>query len=116
MQKPEQGTDVPAFISDLDGGMLERRLSLALSSVAAAVIDQDGVGEVSLKFSFKTIPGTKQVHCTHKLAFSRPTEAGKAGEDETRTTPMYVGKFGRLSLAPETQMAMFDKKGNPQNA
>lgn len=35
---------------------------------------------------------------------------GKSGEEEKRTTPLHVGKFGKLTIAPETQMAFMDKK------
>lgn len=105
----EAGTDVSEFFSDLDGGVLERKLSLALSQVAAASVDNDRVGEVSLTFSFKKISGTSQVHCTHKLKFSRPTLDGKAGEEETRVTSLYVGQYGKLSIAPENQMAFLNK-------
>jgi len=106
----DSSTNVEAFIQDLDGGMLERKLGLVLSKVAAASMDNNNVGEVSLKFSFKRIPGTNQVHVVHMLKFQHPTISGKAGEEESRTTPMYVGKFGRLSLAPESQMTFLDKK------
>ena len=108
-QSNDSGTDVGAFLSDLDGGVLERKLSLALSQVAAASVDNDRIGEVSLKFSFKRIPGTTQVHCEHQLKFTRPTLNGKAGEEEKRTTALHVGKFGRLTLAPESQMSFLDK-------
>jgi hypothetical protein len=83
---------------------------MALSQVAAASVDNDRVGEVTLKMTFKTIPGTTQVHCSHQLKFSRPTLNGKAGEEETRVTALHVGKFGRLSLAPENQMTFLDKQ------
>lgn len=106
----DAGTDVIAFIQDLDAGVFERKVSLTLSQVAAAVVDNDRVGEVSIKFSFKRIPGTQQVHCEHQLKFSRPTSNGKAGEEEARTTPLFVGKYGRLSLAPESQLSFLDKK------
>jgi len=100
-------TDVQAFLSDLDSGVFERKLSAALSQVAAAAIDNEKEGEVAIKFSFKRIPGTGQVHCTHTLKFVRPTKDGKAGEDEKRTTALFVGKGGRLTLAPENQLDMF---------
>jgi len=109
-QESDAGTDVGGFIQDLDGGVLERKLSLALSQVAAAVIDNDRVGDVTLKFSFKRIPGTTQVHCAHQLSFTRPTLNGTAGEKEERVTPLHVGKYGRLSLAPENQMSFLDKQ------
>lgn len=106
-------TDVGEFISDLDGGMLDRKLSIALSQVAAAAVDNDKAGEVSLKFTFTKIPGTTQVHCAHLLKFTRPTIDGKASEEEKRTTPLHVGKFGRLTLAPENQLAFLDRQGAP---
>lgn len=106
-------TDIGEFLTDLDGGMFDRKLSIALSQVAAAAMDHDKVGEVSVKFSFKKIPGTAQVHCEHALKFTRPTSDGKAGEEEKRSTALHVGKFGRLTLAPEQQVAMFTKTGEP---
>ena len=112
-QSTSAATDVAEFLSDLDGGVFDRKLSIALSQVAAASVDNDKAGEVSVKFTFKKIPGTTQVHCEHQLKFSRPTMDGKAGEEEKRTTPLHVGKFGRLTLAPENQMAFLDRAGQP---
>ncbi len=102
-------TDVPEFITDLDGGVFDHKLSVALSQVASAVVDNDRTGEVLVKFSFKRIPGTKQVHCTHQLKFTRPTMDGTASEVEKRTTALHVGKFGKLSLSPETQISFLDR-------
>lgn len=115
-QNNDSGTDVGEFLSDLDGGVFERKLSLALSQVAAASVDNDSTGEVTVKFSFKKIPGTTQVHCSHQLKFTRPTMSGKASEEETRVTPMHVGKFGRLSLAPENQMSFLEKSGEVKSS
>lgn len=109
-QSQTAATDIGEFFTDLDGGVFDRKLSIALSQVAAASIDHDKVGEVSVKFTFKKIPGTMQVHCEHLLKFSKPTLDGKAGEEEKRTTPMFVGKFGKLTLAPENQMEFLDRK------
>lgn len=110
-QSTSAATDVGEFITDLDGGVFERKLSIALSQVAAAAVDHDKVGEVSVKLTFKRIPGTTQVHCEHVLKFTKPTPDGKASEEEKRTTPLHVGKYGRLSLAPENQMAFLDRAG-----
>ena len=115
-QSTSAATDVSEFLQDLDGGMLDRKLSIALSQVAAAAMDNDKTGEVSLKFTFKKIPGTTQVHCEHLLKFSKPTQDGKAGEEEKRTTPLHVGKFGRLTLAPVNQMAFLDRAGQTTSA
>ncbi len=104
-------TDVGEFITDLDGGIFDRKLSIALSEAAAACVDNDKQGEVSVKFTFKKIPGTKQVHCQHMLKYMTPTADGKKSEEETRSTPLHVGKFGRLSLAPENQLELISRAG-----
>lgn len=109
-QSTAAATTVSEFMEDLDGGMFDRKMSVALSTVAASSMDHDKVGEVSIKFSFKKIPGTHQVQCEHVLKFTRPTADGKASEEEKRSTALHVGKFGRLTLAPENQMAFIDRK------
>lgn len=98
-QSTAAATDVSEFITDLDGGVFDRKLSIALSQVAAASVDNDKAGEVTVKIKFERIPGTSQVRCSHTLKFVRPTMDGKAGEEETRDTVMHVGKYGALSLA-----------------
>jgi len=104
-------TDVGEFVTDLDGGNFDTKLSTALSQVAANVVDYDKVGEVSVSLKFKKIPGTSQVHCIHTIKYTKPTLDGKAGEEESRTTALHVGKFGRLTLAPENQIAFLDRAG-----
>lgn len=103
-------TDVSEFLSDLDAGVFERKLSVALSQAAAAVVDHDKAGEVTVKFSLKKIAGTSQVSCSHLLKFSRPTSGGKVSEEDSRDTVLHVGKNGRLSLVPETQTLLFETK------
>ena len=105
-------TEVSEFITDLDGGVVDHKFSIALSQVAAAAVDHDKEGTVSINLKFKKIPGTSQVHCEHTLKFTRPTLDGKASEEEKRTTPLHVGKFGKLSIAPENQMAFLDRASN----
>lgn len=110
-QSAAAATDVSELITDLDGGVFDHKLSIALSQVAASVVDNSRPGEVNIKLKFERIPGTAQVQCHHTLKFTRPTMDGKASEEETRVTALHVGKFGKLSLAPENQMAMFDRVG-----
>ncbi len=112
-QKPQTtaaATDVSEFITDLDGGVFDRKMSVALSQVAASVVDNNRAGKVTVEFVFKRIPGTAQVHCGHTLKFVKPTMDGEASEKESRTTALHVGKFGKLSIAPENQMAIFDRQ------
>lgn len=92
-------TDVTQLISDLDGGQLEHMLSAALSQVAAAAVDNNRVGEVSIKLKIKPITGSHQVSCEHTVEFKRPTSSGLATEKSNRTTVLFVGNFGALTLA-----------------
>lgn len=109
-------TDVEEFIASLDGGQFERMLSVALSQVSAAVVDHNKAGEVTVKFSFKKIAQTQQVHISHTLKYTKPTEAGKTSEDAERSTPMHVGRFGALSLTAPNQTDMFKTPAPTANA
>lgn len=95
----QAATDIPGFIGDLDASMFERKLSIAISQVAASVVDFDKGGKVQIDFAFERIEGTSQVRIEHTLKFIRPTIDGKAGEEEKRATVFHVGKGGALSLA-----------------
>lgn len=106
-QSTSAATDVSEFISDLDAGQFERALSVALSDAAARAVDRQKASRVVVTLDIKPIGGTHQVHIGHTLAFKVPTEAGSRSEDLTRTTTLHVGKFGRLSLVPETQGKLF---------
>ncbi len=93
-------TDVNDFMSALDGGVFEQKLSVALSQVAAAAMDHDRKGEVTIKLVFERLEGTFQCRVNHELKFSKPTLDGKAGEEEKRATVLWVGQYGRLSVLP----------------
>lgn len=94
-------TDVGEFLSALDGGVLEQKLAVALSHVAAAVMDHDRSGEVVLRLTIERLDGAAfQCRIKHALKFTRPTEAGKVSEDEERATVMWVGQYGRLTVLP----------------
>lgn len=99
--------------TDIDGGQFARKLSIAVSRCAAAAVDKDKAAEVVIKLKFSKIKNTAQVHCDHSLKFVHPTEDGKSSEEETRTTTLHVGKFGKLTLAPESQMSFLDRQGQP---
>lgn len=106
-QKPDTtaaATSVSDFIQDLDGGVFESKLSIALSQVAAATVDHEKAGKVSIEMTFQRIPGTSQVRCEHVLKFVKPTMDGKSGEEEKRSTVLHVGRYGALSLAQPSLM------------
>lgn len=100
-------TDVPELISELDAGMFERMLSTALSQTAAACVDHDKKGEITIKFKIEKIPGTSQIRLGHAMKFVKPTRIGKSSEETEGATVLYVGRFGALSLA---QPSLLDKQ------
>ncbi|MCU7917100.1 MAG: hypothetical protein KZQ95_01925 [Candidatus Thiodiazotropha sp. (ex Epidulcina cf. delphinae)] len=111
-------TDVSQFISDLDAGIFEEKVSAILSEVAGAVIDISehklGVtGKVSLEFTIGRIGSSYQVQVDHTLKYARPTLHGKKSEENKKSTPMHVGKGGRMTFFPEDQSQLFTKTGDP---
>jgi hypothetical protein len=106
-------TDVQTFISDLDGGVLEKKLSEILSNVAGAVIEHGKAGKVALELKFTQIGNSQQVQVEHTLKYVQPTKRGKMAEDNATITPMHVGKRGALSFFPEDQGQLFTKTGEP---
>lgn len=102
-------TDVGEFMTDLDGGQFERMLSVALSQSAAAAVDKQKVAEITIKFKLRPIGGSHMVHVDHSLTFKKPTEAGETSEKASRVTTLHVGKFGKLTLVPESQTSFLDK-------
>ena len=102
-------TNVSEFFADLDAGVFEEKLSRVLSEVAAAAIDHNRQGELTIKLTLKRIGNSHQVSIKHKLTYKRPTPKGSVTEDNTTETPMHVGTHGRLSLFPEDQADMFGK-------
>lgn len=103
-------TAVDKFMSDLDGGQFEEKLSKVLSMVAGAVMDHESGGEVTIKLTIKPL-SPQQVMIMHDLKYVRPTLRGKQQETENTKTPMYVGEKGKLSFFPENQGVFFGKKG-----
>lgn len=92
-------TDVEAIVSDLEAGLFAQQLSVALSEVAASVVDHERKGKVKIELAFEHIKGTHQVRVEHKVSYERPTTSGRAGEETKGATVLHVGKGGRLSLA-----------------
>ncbi|WNO60409.1 hypothetical protein [Rheinheimera sp. MMS21-TC3] len=104
-------TPVDKFIADLDGGQFEEKLSKVISIVAGAVMDHESGGEITIKLTVKPL-SPQQVMVKHDLKFTRPTLRGKQQENETMSTPMYVGEKGKLTFFPENQGQFFGKTGH----
>jgi hypothetical protein len=104
-------TQVDKFVSDLDGGEFEHKLSKVLSMVAGSVMDNNKGGEITIKLTVSRL-SVQQVMVTHELKFTRPTARGKQTETEKNGTPMFVGEKGAMSFFPEKQAVMFNKTGD----
>lgn len=105
-------TNITDFISELDGGVFENKLSRAISDVAIGVVNEGKPGKVVITLDMKPIGNGHQVAIDHKLSFVRPTRKGKLSEEDATQTPMHVGPQGRLSMFPENQNQLFDKQGH----
>lgn len=97
-------TDVGKFIIDLDGGVFEQKLGHALSTVAAASVDHNKVGKVTVELTVRRLGDSHQVQIDHKLVSKVPTKRGEVSESNTTSTPMHVNVGGKLTLFPESQV------------
>lgn len=107
--------DPNEVLGEFDGGQFMLILSRALGTVAAAVVDNKRKGKITLEFDFAQIPNTQQVSITHSLKLSRPTADGEASEKVKRDTVMHVGKYGKLTVMPESQLELIPRHAKPGN-
>ncbi len=103
---PSSVTDFAEMLGELNGGVFLQQAGRALSDVAlGTVANGDGKkkGKVNISFEFSRIGESSQVEIKHTLSYVKPTSRGKSSEDATTTTPMHVGRGGRLTITPESQ-------------
>lgn len=108
----------PAFsaaelMGELEGGLFDRKLSIAFKTVAGAVCDIGRGGVVTVKFAFKRIGESRQVMVTHTIEHTRPTVRGSASEDDATQSPLYVGPGGVVSVIPFNQGSLFGNEQEP---
>lgn len=101
-------TLVEHFLNEIDAGTFGDKLGIALSDVAASVVDHEKPGKVVVEFTMKRAGSGAAVTVGHKLSYTRPTRYGKTGEEETKETLMHVGRGGRLTMVPENQSRLFE--------
>lgn len=107
--RPVRRTDFTELLPEMDGGVLAQQVGIALSEVAAGVINTGRKGHVTIRFNIKRIAESRSVQIDHQLAYEEPTPKGQRTEKRTTSTPMYVGANGRLTLFPESQPPLFDQ-------
>lgn len=110
-------TDINALLDDLDAGIFRDKVGRALSEVAAGIVATGKQGKVTVTFDMKQIDDARQVSCTHKVSKIEPTKKGKRTEENTTSTPLHVGRGGKLTLFPENQGKFeFTEQPNTQRA
>jgi len=98
----ERLTDVPEFMGELDGGVFQNKIAVALSEVAFGVLNNGQKGKVTLTFELDRMSNSveeKRVMIKHKL--------------DSTETPMYVNRGGKLTILQEDQGQLFSLKGDP---
>jgi len=95
------------LFEDLDAGVFVQRLDAALNAVALGVTTEGRDGEVIIKMKLKQIGSSSQINVVHQIKYTQPTAKGRVVEEATTSTPVHVGKGGRMSLFPETQPRLF---------
>jgi len=96
-----------SLLPDLAAGRFLAKIDTALREAALATVangDKGKAGSVTLAFKMERIGETNQVRFTHAIEFSKPTARGKVAETDSTETPLHVGRTGKLTLMPDTQM------------
>lgn len=101
--------DATEMLNDLEAGVFMEKVSHALAYAAEGAVDHGRQAKVTLEFTIAQIGSGQQVQVSHKLSYKRPTKRGSTGEDDTASTPLYVGTGGRLTLMPENQGDFFGR-------
>lgn len=107
-------TVVPDFLGELDAGVFMNKIAAALNTVGLGVLNNGNKGKVVLTFDFERMGNSveeKRVKIKRKLQYSTPTPRGKASEEDTTETPMWVNKGGKLTILQEDQGQLFSIKG-----
>lgn len=97
-------TNLQELLPDLDGGVFEQKISSMLSEVALGVVTHGRQGKVTIEFDMKQIGETSQIAMKHTLKYQKPTKRGKATEEDSTETPLYVANNGDLALFHHDQM------------
>lgn len=103
MANEPTSTDINALLDDLDAGIFREKLGRTLSDVAAGIIATGKQGKVTVTFTMKQIDDARQISMSHEVSKVEPTAKGKKTEVNITSTPLHVGRGGKLTLFPENQ-------------
>lgn len=108
MTDEQQVNDAATVMNELDGGVFMEKVSRALSDVAEGVCAHERQGKVVIELTMSQVgEGRQMVNIAHALKYTRPTRRGKSSEEDTTSTPLYVGQRGKLTIMPDTQQPLF---------
>lgn len=110
MTEHSRATNLSDFFSDLDAGVVQQMLEVALSDVALAVVNTGKQGEISMSFKVAQIKTFDQVDIKHKITVVKPTLRGRQVEEDSNETAMYVHRGGVLKFYPADQGQLFKDK------
>lgn len=100
-------------LNDLDAGVFSAKLTRAVKDVAIGAVEYGKTGKVVIDLTMKRIGESHQVNLEHKLKYDKPTLRGKSIEEDATSTPMHVGRGGKITLMPDTQESLnFNKDHN----
>lgn len=108
-------TVVPDFLGELDAGVFVNKIAAALNNTALGVLNNGTKGKVILTFDLERMGNSveeKRVKIKHKLQYTTPTPRGKATEEDTTETPMWVNRGGKLTILQEDQGQLFGINGS----
>ncbi|BDX19662.1 hypothetical protein LO767_18615 [Halopseudomonas aestusnigri] len=106
-------TDPGEFIASLNAGVLANQMGMALSHVAAGVVEHGKKGKVTLTLELSQIGDSHQVKVAHKLDFTEPTKRGSKREDTATETPFFVTANGLQLFADNPSGQLFSKQDAP---
>lgn len=100
-------TSFNEVFSEIDVGTLERVASKWLCDTAINVMDQERKGKLTVTFEMEHIKNTQQLNIKATVKSMMPTmEKGERTESVVRGVAMYVGRNGKLSVIPESQLEL----------
>lgn len=108
-------TVVPDFLGELDAGVFMNKIAAALNTTSLGTLNNGGKGKVVLTFDIERMGNSveeKRVKIKHKLQYTAPTPRGKATEEDTTETPMWVNRGGKLTILQEDQGQLFGINGS----
>jgi hypothetical protein len=106
-------TDITEFLQELDAGVFAEKVGHELSQIAMAVVEHGRPGRLQVTLDFKQIGHHHQLTVKHTMTSTRPTLRGKKTEEDATDTPMHVGRGGKMTFFPDTQMDLIPKEPKP---